>query len=457
MRKIILVVGLFLVTTALWAQRTENWCATDSVYFQALKENPEALKEAERKIDEAAYAYSQMASKTDDGRQFYIPVVFHYFHPSSENANLTKYFGEEDANAVIERMNQDYNRRNEDTTQGPDQPEYMGFHRGNAHITFVRAQFDPHGNPSNGINYIETELTNASKRTNDQVLKYMSYWPSDMYLNFWIVKSLSSGPSGVLAYSTLPDLTAAGASPKGEDGVIGLWEVFKANPPVGSKEKAFYRHTLSHEAGHWLGLRHPFQTDGSVTNAFGNPSGCSILDCHFGGDKICDIPQSDTIYRECDVVNTCPNDPRNDASHNIMDYRYCPYAFSRDQVQRMRSTLVGLRQSVVSWENLQATGVNQVVAAEADKSVNVYPNPFSDKIVVEVDAQHESTACIEIKDLLGRTAYKDCRKKLLQGSNKIEISASQMNLSEGVYIIQIQFENYTVVKKVQYSPNGSSY
>jgi hypothetical protein len=447
MMRTLLFTAVVLIVAALpaGAQVSGHWCQTHQRYEEAYKEDPDAFKAIERQLDEAVVEYASQLGKVDDGRTFYIPVVFHYFHPTTEG-NYTSFFGEDAANAVIQRINDDMNRNNADSND--IQPYYATFRRGNARIKLIRAQLDPDGNPTTGINYISTDLTYNRNRNTDNEIKYMSYWPSTKYLNFWIVKELE-GEEGILAHATLPEYSASGSTRMSEDGVMGLLDVFRQN--IGDR---FYRHALSHETGHWLGLRHPFQGDNSVLNSDGTSSGCSTVDCRFGGDKICDIPQVKEIIRTC-VRNemTCPNENRIDNLTNIMDYRYCPAMFSKGQVTRMRGTLVSFRSELVSYENLLRTGIGTSAVADIGEKVEVYPNPFFDKIIVEVESQNETTSCIEIRDLLGREAYRDCKKKLLQGQNRFEIDASEMNMgAEGIYLLQIRTPDATITRRIHYKP-----
>lgn len=445
---------LLLLTFGFFSANAQKpgWCHTDQQYHEHYQENPELYAQLERQLDEAVQASTNLANKKDgvkdDGRTFYIPVVFHFFHrPTIQDPEGL--FGEDQANAVIQRLNDDFNSNNADSTNIQD---YYKPLRGNANIQFVRADVDPDGNTTNGIVYNATDKTAAANRATDNDVKYLSYWPknpstnSRRYLNFWIVDELSS--PGVLAFATLPEFVAAGATRASEDGIIGRASLYRTNP-----SGRFQRHALSHEVGHWLGLRHPFQMDGST------PNGCSMVDCKFGGDKICDIPQVDTIYQADGVSclvghKTCDNQTQPyDNISNIMDYRYCPAMFSKGQCTRMRGTLISYRKDWVSWENLQTTGIDRgIEKSDDDPKTNVYPNPFTFNIVIEIDAPEETASCIEIRDLLGRSAFKDCKKKLLMGNNKFEISASDMNLqADGIYILEIRTETHTITRRIQFN------
>ena len=445
---ILLTFGLYFSANA----QNRQWCQTDQHYHEQYQENPELYAQLESQLDQAIQAANNSANKNetarDDGRTFYIPVVFHFFHKTSIQGP-EGLFGEDQANAVIERLNNDFNRNNADSN---DIQDYYKPLRGNARVKFLRAEVDPDGNPTNGIVYNATDKTLSANRATDNDVKYLSYWPknpstnSRRYLNFWIVDELSR--PGVLAFATLPEFVAAGSTRLSEDGIIGRFSLFRTNP-----NGRFERHALSHEVGHWLGLRHPFQGDGSTGN------GCSLIDCKFGGDKICDIPQVDTIYQsggfEClKGHKTCENAPQPyDNITNIMDYRYCPAMFSKDQTTRMRGTLISYRKDWVSWDNLITTGIDRGVESEKDDhTASVYPNPFTSGIVIEIDVPQETTTCIEIRDLLGRSAFQDCKRKLMMGHNKMVLSADDMNLqSDGIYILEVKTETHTISKRIQYT------
>ena len=111
---------------------------------------------------------------------------------------------------------------------------------GKPNLEFRLATKDPNGNPTSGINRVQSEMTQVPN-PRDQV-KALSYWNSYQYLNIWVVKSLPTENGGVLlGYAQFP----FGGS-MSTDGVAIIANQFASTSSS----------TLTHEVGHWLGLRH---------------------------------------------------------------------------------------------------------------------------------------------------------------------------------------------------------
>lgn len=103
--------------------------------------------------------------------------------------------------------------------------------------------------------------------------------------------------------------------------------------------------TLEHEAGHYLGLYHPFQ------------NGCASEDsCSTTGDYICDTPPTSEPNFSCfTTANSCNGDTP--MTENYMDYSACSYLFTKDQAVRINYFLPNYRSNQYSMSNLNATGV----------------------------------------------------------------------------------------------------
>ncbi len=109
------------------------------------------------------------------------------------------------------------------------------------------------------------------------------------------------------------------------DGIV----IHYGSVPGGFIPKFNLGHTATHEAGHWLGLWHPFD--------FG---------CLGQGDKVKDTPQMSVPTSGCpEGKDSCLKDPGLDPIHNFMDYSddACYEEFTPDQIERMQKQYVHYR------------------------------------------------------------------------------------------------------------------
>ena len=75
-----------------------------------------------------------------------------------------------------------------------------------------------------------------------------------------------------------------------------------------------------------------------------------------------------------------------------------------------------------------------------DAEFTVYPNPASDKIVVNVGHKNNANAQVEVVDMSGRTV---ARQNVTEGTAEINIS----DLQKGVYIVKYEGSVRKIVKK----------
>ena len=77
-------------------------------------------------------------------------------------------------------------------------------------------------------------------------------------------------------------------------------------------------------------------------------------------------------------------------------------------------------------------GINELISTGDFK---VYPNPASEKVTVEFNVAHASTAKISVTDLLGRTVAENPSLKVVAGLNVTQLDLNQ--LPAGVYIVSV--------------------
>jgi len=231
-----------------------------------------------------------------------VPVVFHVIQSTSGTGFLS-----------AARVQSQIDILNEDFRAQAGTPGAGGF---DSMIEFYLATTDPQGNPSTGITY----TTNNTWFNDRQTSSYTAAlaWDTNRYMNVY-----TNSGGGALGY--VPNLPQAGIVGQASDRVVIAWDTVGRNAPAAPFNQG---RTLTHEAGHYLGLFHTF--DG----------GCgSASACYTSGDLICDTnPESQPRYG-------CPSSPTScgtpDPYRNYMDYTNdtCMTGFTSEQARRMRCTL----------------------------------------------------------------------------------------------------------------------
>lgn len=255
-----------------------------------------------------------------------IPVVVHVFHEGgSENISDAQ------IESQILVLNEDFGKLTGTNGDGNGV---------DTEVRFRLAKIDPNGNCTNGVVRIKSSLTNH-KTYERPLLKEVSFWDNQKYLNIYIVKSI---PGGTLGYSSFP------GGPADEDGLVVRHNYFGTSGTAASS----LGRTGTHEVGHWLGLYHTFN------------NGCGTDLCT-DGDYVCDTPPVATANFNCTPINSCSNDipDLTDQIENYMDYtpESCSNMFTAGQADRILSSLVNLRPTIWTNSNLIATGCDDAYVA----------------------------------------------------------------------------------------------
>lgn len=333
-----------------------------------------------------------------------IPVVVHVVYRTADE-NIS----EEQVRSQIESLNADFNRENTDFQKVPAVFAPLA---DRAAIRFRLATADPEGRPTEGIIRRRTERTNFY--TNDAVKSAASggsdAWDSRQYLNVWVCNM----PSNLQGYSSFPGEAA------GKDGIVIRYDVFGTK---GRLSAPFDKgRTLTHEVGHWLGLRHLWG------------------DTPCGDDGVHDTPRQRSGNRgvpQFPRVNTgCDNGPYGDMFMNFMDFSddAALLMFTRGQVSMMRSQFIngGARRSLLSSKGLEKPWNMSIASIPVSGAgeCRVYPNPAAHSIRVSNTQQSsESGIPYSITDAAGKPVLTGRQNRT---GDPIDVS----RLPEGVYHLQ---------------------
>ncbi|MGL1886853.1 MAG: choice-of-anchor J domain-containing protein [Reichenbachiella sp.] len=249
-----------------------------------------------------------------------IPVVVHIVH-QGEAVGIGSNIPDEQILAQIATLNEDFRRNNADASDTPS--DFIGV-AADTRIEFVLAKQDPEGLPTSGI--LRTQGSRESYGISNALeLANESAWPAEDYLNIWVT-NLTGDTIGFaqfplsnldgLNHNDNNDLVSYGLT----DGVYSDYEYFGTGFNAADFSKG---RTVTHETGHWLGLRHVW-----------GDGGCSV-------DDYCDDTPA-----QSSSSSGCPIHPElscssNDMFQNYMDYTddVCMNLFTTDQKNRMRVIL----------------------------------------------------------------------------------------------------------------------
>ena len=257
-----------------------------------------------------------------------IPVVFHVFHPQGKGGVPISQleYAIEDLNRTFAGADEDYGKVN---------PVFANA-KSYTNIRFSLAKRDPLGNATDGVVYYKDKqggFGNIGASWENQIRTYA--WDNAKYFNIYIQNDLYANSvynnSGVCWY---PSQWMT------ENNIARMVYNYVYLGKGGSSYNYLeFNQTFTHEAGHYLDLRHTFE---------GNS-------CTGDGDFCDDTPPTDAAAAGCDV-NRC-NGIIN--GENYMDYNTTCYRnFTIDQYNRMDAAMKHIaRLSLWQPYNLVATGI----------------------------------------------------------------------------------------------------
>lgn len=348
MKKITLILALALSSISLFAQTHQHvhktpvnpvFCASSTEQNRVFAENPafayqDSIDQAQFQIDYENFLHSW---SPDDRSLYVVPVVVHVVHLGGPE-NISD---EQILNAIA-TMNEDYSNTNADLALTI--PEFSGV-IGLPDIEFRLATKDPSGNCHSGITRtyssttIDVGMTDGGHAIVEAVQDVHGNWPQNKYMNVFVCID----PAGAAGYTFRP----GGWYPAG--GMYG--SIFMRHDYMGTigTSSSTARHTLSHEAGHWLNLAHLWGN----SNSPGVAANCGT------DDGVADTPNT-VGWNNCSNLygETCGS---LDNVQNIMEYSYCSTMFTAGQAARMQTALTGTtaqRYKLITPSNLAATGTD---------------------------------------------------------------------------------------------------
>lgn len=322
MKRLFLTAAIAVFTIVVFAQNHNNEpCLADKISADLALTDP-AYAHAIQHDHQQVLANMATASSRGNRVVYTIPIVFHVvYNTPVENVPDSYIY------AQLETLNNDFRRRNADTTFPRSLFAYLG---ADVEIEFCLAKRDPDNNSVIGITRTATSKADWNSDTETNRMKQTQFggkdpWDPSSYLNVWIVdlavNQSSGGTTAGYAY-----LGNSGVHGSGIDGIVLDYSI-----GFGPQDRS-----LTHEVGHYLGLRH----------TWGNSRSCG------SDDGFSDTPDTDGPKFGCSLGSaSCGS---TDMIENYMDYADCSNMFTTQQVQYMKYVLQNFRSSLLSSDGCNA-------------------------------------------------------------------------------------------------------
>ena len=286
-----------------------------------------------------------------------VPLVFHVIYRTAD------VLGNSSANLSTAKFQAQVDQLNIDYANGAGSKWVVA---ANVPIRFCMALVDTAGRPlaEPGIDRINGQLrgwTNTNTQTQNALISYFdntikpaSIWDPYSYVNVWTAAMTRSGLLGYAtfpSFSTLPGLD--NAETNSDAGVVIAWESVGSVANPGASIPYGYGRTLTHELGHYFGLRHIWG------------------DATCGNDYCNDTPPQSGETTGCpttDTLNNCTPLVRK-MFENYMDYSNdaCLNTFTNDQSLRSQAVMDNSprRRSLIGSKACQSRAANAIGFATA--------------------------------------------------------------------------------------------
>lgn len=378
---------------------------------QVLKKNPYSETGVRAGLENKVYT-------SPDSPLLVIPVVVHIIHNDSDavigqGTNLP----DQTIFDQIEILNQDY-RKKLGTRGFNTHPDGV-----DTRIEYRLAQRDPQGNPTTGIVRVNSGRNNLQPWNifnENYQMKARSFWPSNHYLNIWVVNLEQYLGGGQFPISNLIGVPTGVPTDSLTDGVVISYQYFGLSGSLGAPYNL--GRTLTHELGHYLGLLHIW---------------ADVNDCINGTDYCADTPEQDGFFYGCPTGrNSCPNQRLGpDMVPNYLNYTddRCMNIFTRCQSQRMRYVL----RTSIRRKTLLNSPALLPLGDPIDRSLDqlvLYPNPSSSGVFTLKFPQDT-----ESKEVITRV-WDATGKKVLERTGFVSVPEYTVDLSHypgGLYSLEV--------------------
>ena len=310
----ILLLNIGLISSA------QERCGTE-IYTQKMMRENASYEIARKKVNAQTEKWIENHPNHSEKTIITIPIVVHVVWESN-----THNISDAQIQSQIDVLNEDYRGTNIDRINTPNVWQSIA---SDSEIEFCLASTDPDGNPSTGIERIQTthgkfgmnsDIHTSSAGGSDD-------WPNDDYLNIWVCDI----QSGLLGYASPPSNWIGDG-----DGLVIGYQYFGR---IGTVQAPYHKgRTATHEIGHWLNLDHIWGSWGSC-----------------GNDQIADTPKQETENYSCPAfplnANSCnTNNANGDMFMNYMDYTNdaCMNLFTNGQKTRMLASINNYRSNMLS-------------------------------------------------------------------------------------------------------------
>ncbi|GAA5100416.1 hypothetical protein GCM10023210_38930 [Chryseobacterium ginsengisoli] len=297
-------------------------CASTEYEAMLQKNNPKRMTDAQFEAWLAPLIADAKNNKSQNGGIITIPVVVHVIH-SGQALGSAPNITDNQVKSQITVMNNDY-RKMASTPGFNSNP--VG---ADTMIQFALAKVDPNGNPTDGIDRVNLCQTSWATTAIDDYVKPLTIWDPTKYMNMWSVNFADSSLLGYAQFpssSGLPGLDANGGYAN-TDGVVANYSTFGSSDyGTGFFLNAPYDkgRTMTHEVGHFLGLRHIWG------------------DATCGTDYCADTPTAHEDNYTCDTsIPSCDDPSVFEMVQNYMDYTNdtCMNIFTINQKDRITAVM----------------------------------------------------------------------------------------------------------------------